>query len=97
MCTIFSTRLALLLYAARKMVPNLNYDRVTRKYEFDPTQFSNWWAAEHLQGEPTGKPREKQSLTAEGLKPGTYYVAIRSWDTKNRRSAISNQVQIEVK
>jgi hypothetical protein len=84
-------------FSPRKMVPNLNYMSDKRKYEFDPKEFANWWAAEHLQGEPAGKPGEKQSFTAEGLKPGTYFFALRVWDPKNRRSAISNQVQVEVR
>jgi hypothetical protein len=84
-------------YSPRRMVANLNWDRDTREYEFHPGEYANWWAAEHLQGEPKGKSSERQEFEASGLEPGTYHFALRCWDEKNRRSGISNQVKVEVK
>ena len=84
-------------YSGKRMVPNLNFDPVKLRYEFDPKQYANWWAAEHLYGEPKAEPRKRQSFEAAGLKLGTYTFAIRAWDAANRRSAISNQVRGEVK
>jgi len=94
-------------FSTRTMVPNLNWDRDKRVYEFHPDEYANWWAAEHLQGEPVPEPGKKQEFTADmttGLrvpgqefKPGTYLFAVRSWDATNHRSALSNQAKIEVK
>jgi len=94
-------------YSTKPMVPNLNFDPVKLVYGFPPETHANWWAAEHLHGEPTAKPGEKQSCVADlnkyadykrtPFQPGTYTFGIRAWDAKNRRSAISNQVKVDVK
>ncbi len=93
-------------YSKKEMVPNLNFDPVELVYEFSPETHANWWAAEHLFGEPEAAPGERQSFVAdlndgadykrEPFEPGEYRFALRAWDAANRRTAISNQVTVEV-
>ncbi|MFO7900841.1 MAG: hypothetical protein R6V58_17490, partial [Planctomycetota bacterium] len=94
-------------YSTKTMVPNLNIDPVKLVYEFPPETHENWWAAEHLFGEPEAKPGETQSFVADltdgadykraPFRPARYTFAIRAWDAADRRSPISNQVIVETK
>jgi len=54
---------------------------------------TNFWASTNIAGEPDPfSPRSKQSVIINGLDPSKkYYFAIRSYDTSNNRSKISNQ------
>jgi hypothetical protein len=93
-------------YSAKRMVPNLNLDPVKLAYECPPDTYENWWAAEHVFGEPEPKPGKTQSFVADlhdgadfkrmPFKPGTYTFAIRVWNAQNHRSGISNQVERKV-
>ena len=94
-------------YSSKKMVSYLAWDRDKRKYAFSPDEYANWWAAEHIHGEPTVEPGIRQSAVVDlnmGVKidgkdfvPGEYYFAMRCWSGKNHRSEISNQVNVNVK
>lgn len=58
----------------------------------------NWWAANHVTGEPRpGAAGTKESMTVEGIRPGTRYFALRSFDAASNRSEISNLTATEVR
>ncbi|MCG3178035.1 MAG: hypothetical protein BIFFINMI_00358 [Phycisphaerae bacterium] len=58
----------------------------------------NFWAAINCTGEPTpAKAGTKQTFTVKGLKPGTYYFALKARDECNNESPISNVAKAEVK
>lgn len=85
-------------YSNKKLVESLGYNPDEKKYKYDPSGYANWWAGENISNEPyPGSPGTKQSMTINGLKPGRYYFAIRSWDTANNRSNISNLAEMLIK
>lgn len=85
-------------YAARKIVASLEYDPDERKaFKYSPDEYVNWWTAGNVPDEPAPTPGQKQGHLLKGLKPGKYYVAIRSWDAASNRSAVSNLAKVEVK
>jgi hypothetical protein len=56
-----------------------------------------FWGAENMPDEPTPKEAgTKQTYTFKGLKPGTYWFAIKTRDEINNQSPISNVVKLEV-
>jgi hypothetical protein len=84
-------------YADRPMVENLHYDPASGKFQFDPKQFANWWAAQNVQGEPAAQSGSVQRFIAEGVAPGTAVFAIRGWSADGVRSRISNQATVDVR
>ena len=69
--------------------------RLTRKEEIDVLTQQ---ILDDLPNEPKPtKNGETQNYTLKDLQPGSYYVAIRSWDEFNNRSAISNVVKVIIK
>jgi len=58
----------------------------------------NFWAAENLPDEPTPrKAGSRETYVVKGLKPGTYYFALKTRDELNNESAMSNVVKVDVK
>jgi len=58
----------------------------------------SFWAAANCKGEP--KPAAagaKEAYTAEGLAPGTYWFALKTYDKQPNQSDLSNAVKVEVK
>jgi hypothetical protein len=85
-------------YAAHQMVPNLNFDKQTRRFEFGPAGHANWWAGKNVSGEPApGGAGSTETFTAPDIAPGAHYFALRSHDRAGNRSAISNQVKVEIR
>jgi hypothetical protein len=78
-------------------LPATNKEWKERAAAFNAKQRA-FWAAFNLSGAP--KPSAagaKESMVAEGLPPGTAYIAITSWDVASNASALSNVVEIVVK
>ena len=85
-------------YSRKKLVESLAFDPDERTYEYDPEEHANWWAGENVPEEPApGAKGEPQKLVVKGLKPGRYYFAVRSWDSSNNRSRISNLAEVEIR
>ena len=85
-------------YSNKKLVESLEFDPDRRIYKYDPAEYANWWASENVLGEPSPRhPGERQQFIIKGLKPGHYYLAIRSWDSPNNRSRISNLAEVEIR
>ena len=58
---------------------------------------ANWWAANHVAGEPKPRVAEtKESMIIEGIPVGKRYFAVRSFDAASNRSEISNMAETEV-
>ncbi|MFC1609889.1 hypothetical protein ACFL6C_02935 [Myxococcota bacterium] len=56
---------------------------------------SNWWAAEHAEGEPIpSAPGTIERAEVSDLPAATYAIGIRSLDAASNRSGISNQVVV---
>lgn len=84
-------------YSQKRLVESLEYDVEKKSYLYNPLEYANWWAGENISNEPSpGDPGTKQTMTINGLKPGRYYFAIRSWDASHNRSGISNVVEVVV-
>jgi len=67
-------------------------------YREDEGRKHSWWIARNVKGEPApAKPGKTESFALEGLAPGTYHIALRSFDAESNRSEMSNVVQVEVK
>ena len=61
-----------LKYATKSIAPNLNYNKNSGSYEFDPAQNIAFWAANNVPGEPTpGSAGTTQTMTVSGLSCGT--------------------------
>lgn len=61
-----------LKYATKTIVPNLNYNKNTASYEFDPAQYVAFWAASNVSGEPSpAVAGSTQTMTLSGLSCGT--------------------------
>ena len=85
-------------YSGKKLVESLEFDPDTRMYKYDPAEYANWWAGENISNEPKAiVPGTKQSCIIRSLKSGHHYFAIRSWDSSNNRSRISNLVEVEIR
>lgn len=85
-------------YSKKKLVESLEFDPDERTYRFSPGEHANWWAGENVIGEPSPAPEgSPQKLVVKGLAPGRYYFAVRSWDSSNNRSHISNLAEVEVR
>lgn len=84
-------------YSSKKMVESLGFNPDSRTYKYDPIEYANWWAGENVNDEPKSlSAGSKQSFVVNGLKSGTYYFAIRSWDSSSNRSKISNLVKTDI-
>lgn len=60
----------ILKYSEKNIVPNLNFNRISRTYEFDTTANVNFWAA----NEPSKGPlNNSTSFNVEGLNPAKTY------------------------
>jgi hypothetical protein len=58
----------------------------------------NFWAANNVADEPKpAKAGARQTFTLKGLKPGTYYFALKTRDEVNNESPISNCASVVVK
>jgi hypothetical protein len=58
----------------------------------------SFWAATNCTGEPKpGNAGAKESYTVEGLTPGTYWFALKSYSKKPNQSDLSNVVKVDVK
>jgi hypothetical protein len=58
----------------------------------------SFWAAENVAEEPAPKiAGKKESCAVKGLKPGTYYFALKTRDECNNEGALSNVVKVDVK
>jgi hypothetical protein len=58
----------------------------------------SFWAATNCKNEPEPSAAgAKESFTAEGLKPGTYWFALKTYDKQPNQSDLSNVVKVEVK
>lgn len=66
-------------YAEKPIVPWLNYDKFTAQYQYSPTQYSAFFAAQNVVTEPVPTaPGAVQTHTVTGLDPAkTYYFAAR--------------------
>jgi len=64
---------------------------------FMATQQISFWAAPDLPAPKPAEPGHKETLTVEGLKPGTHYFAVVAWDEAPNCSKISNVASVEVK
>ncbi len=85
-------------YSEKKLAESLEFDPDTRMYKYDPAEYANWWTGENISNEPKPiVPGTKQSCIIKSLKPGHYYFAIRSWDSSNNRSRISNLAELEIR
>ncbi len=85
-------------YSKRKLVESLEFNPVTRTYKYNPPEYANWWAGKNVSNEPPPiVPGYRQLFVVHGLKPGSYYFAIRSWDASNNRSLISNLAKVIIK
>ncbi|MFH0921566.1 MAG: T9SS type A sorting domain-containing protein, partial [Fibrobacterota bacterium] len=60
----------ILKYSEKQIVQNLNFDNVSRTYEYDTAQYCNFWAAE----EPLQNPAPSDTeMTISGLNPSSSY------------------------
>ncbi len=85
-------------YSKRKLVESLGFNPDTRTYKYNPPEYANWWAGKNVSSEPLPlEPGSKQVFVIRGLKTGSYYFAIRSWDADSNRSSISNLVKVVIK
>ncbi len=85
-------------YSKRKLVESLEFNPDTRTYKYNPPEYANWWAGQNVSNEPLPlEPGNKQVFVIDGLKAGSYYFAIRSWDALNNRSNISNLLKVIIK
>lgn len=58
----------------------------------------SFWAATNVRGEPQPSPAgTKETFTIEGLAPGVYWFAMKSYDSQPNQSDLSNVVKVEVK
>lgn len=75
-------------YGPQVMVPNLNFDKYARTYQYDPATYDNFWAGNgegvtnqprNITDEPApAAPGSQQTHTITGLSPGqTYRFAMR--------------------
>jgi hypothetical protein len=58
----------------------------------------SFWAATNCKGEP--RPRKagsKETFTVKGLKPGTYWFALKTYDEQPNQSDLSNVVKVVLK
>lgn len=59
---------------------------------------TSFWAATNCKGEPEPSPAGTgETFTVEGLAPGTYYFALKSYDEQPNQSDLSNVVKVTVK
>ena len=59
---------------------------------------ANWWAANHVAGEPKPGPAgAKESMVVEGIPAGRRCFAVRSFDAASNRSGIGNLTEVEVR
>jgi chitodextrinase len=59
-------------YSTKSIVANLNYNRATGGFEFDPAQYVPFWAASNLANEPApATPGTTQTMTVSGLGCGS--------------------------
>ncbi|MGQ9662466.1 MAG: hypothetical protein ACUVWX_09050 [Kiritimatiellia bacterium] len=58
---------------------------------------ANWWAANHVEGEPQpATVGARQTIIVDGLPSGKLYFALRSFDAASNRSAMSNLAEVQV-
>ncbi|MGQ9662584.1 MAG: beta-L-arabinofuranosidase domain-containing protein [Kiritimatiellia bacterium] len=58
----------------------------------------SFWAAMNCKGEPRPAPAgTPETFVVEGLQPGTYWFALKTYDEQPNQSDLSNVVQVEVK
>ncbi len=57
---------------------------------------TNWWAARQVRGEPAAAGGKSQAVVVKDLPPGNKYFAACTFDDEDNRSALSNQVAVEV-
>ena len=76
-------------YADKPMVHRLNLPEQARTH-------ANWWAAENVTGEPSPEPGKTQTMIVDGIAAGTKAFAIRAFDAAGNRSAIGNNVSVDV-
>ena len=58
---------------------------------------ANWWAADHVAGEPAPVAGKSQLMVVTDVPAGTRHFAIRTYDQASNRSAISNIAKADVK
>jgi hypothetical protein len=59
---------------------------------------ANWWAANHVAGEPRPKAAGiQESMLLGGVSAGKKYFALRSFDAASNRSELSNMAEISVR
>lgn len=78
-------------FSAKPIVANLNYNKGTGTFEFDPSQYTAFWAATNLTNEPTpAAPGTTQTFTVSGLSCGNACrFAIRSYGDTSTASPVS--------
>jgi len=93
-------------YSTKIIIENLNFNvssgafkyenpqEYSKTFQFNPDNYTNWWAAENVFDEPSHDSHGQ--YVVKNLSSGKYYFAIRSWDTNNNRSPISSLLQIEI-
>ena len=58
---------------------------------FQEGEFTNWWMAANLSGEPTPQaPGTREHFTVSGVPAGAKYFMVRSFDDSSNRGAVSN-------
>ncbi|PYV87772.1 MAG: hypothetical protein DMG05_16905 [Acidobacteria bacterium] len=59
-------------FASRPIVPNLNYNKNTKAFQYNPSQYTAFWAANNVPNEPLpASPGSIQSMTLSGLSCGS--------------------------
>jgi hypothetical protein len=68
-----------------------------RAAEFNKRQIA-FWAAENIDGEPAPGPAgHGETCVLDGLTPGRYFLALKTWDDDCNMSELSNVVYVDVK
>ena len=74
------------------------WDKVLKPEEQGIKEHANRWAANNVAGEPkAGAAGTKETMIAEGVTSGKGFFAIRSFDAASSRSALGNNVEVDVK
>jgi hypothetical protein len=67
-----------------------------RATSFNARQIA-FWAAENIDGEPTPSPAgTRETCVLDGLPPGSYFFALKTWDDGPNVSGLSDVVRVDV-
>jgi hypothetical protein len=80
----------------RATLPIVPYEQ----FDFDHGRgkLRSWNFADNVTGEPPpSKPGMSETMTIEGLRPGTYWFAVRGYDASANQSGLSNPASVTVR